>query len=109
MNHVRNNYHLATPGHATDTRRKLGIAPSEMRVIVAVISHEVVFGHGPSRAELAVFLDTQPKGYQLIAMGWIVSRSLGPIAGQTLTRWSSTALARRTLGVGEFAEKARVA
>lgn len=109
MNHVRNNDHLATPGHATETRRKLGVSPSELCVIVAVISHEVLFGHGPSRAELASFLGVQPKGYQLIAMGWITSKTVGPIAGQTLVRWSSTELARRALSVGEFAKKARVA
>jgi hypothetical protein len=99
----------ATPGHATDTRRKLGVSPAELRVAIAVISHETVFGHGPTRAELAIFLGAQPKGYQLIAMGWITSKTLGPSSGQTLVRWSSTELARRVLGVCEFAQEERVA
>lgn len=90
----------ATPGHATDTRRKLGISPAELRVVVAVMAHERAFGYGPTRAELKRFLGAAPKGYQLLAIGWLTSREIGPIAGQTLARWSSTELARRELGFG---------
>lgn len=89
----------ATRGRATDTRRKLGISPAELCVIVAVISHEALFGHGPTPAKLKRLLGTTPKVYQLLALGWLTSKEVGPIAGQTLARWSSTELAREALGV----------
>jgi len=88
----------ATPGHSTDTRRRLGIAPAELRVVVAVMSHEVVFGYGPTHAELRRFLGAAPKGYDLINRGWLRSKKVGPIAGHTLARWSSTELSRSVLG-----------
>lgn len=89
----------ATPGRATDTRRKLGISPAELCVIVAVISHEALFGHGPTPAKLKRLLGTTPNVYQLLAIGWLTSKEVGPIAGQTLARWSSTELAREALEV----------
>ena len=85
------------PGHASETRRQLGIAPDELRAVIGVISHEKVFGHGPTRADLERFLGVAPKGYRMIALGWLTSRAIGPVAGQRLTRWNSTELARREL------------
>lgn len=87
------------PGHATATRRILGISPAELRTMVAILSHESVFAHSPTRAALVAFLGLHPVAYRLIVLGWIQSRTIGPIAGARLAVWSSTDTARRALGL----------
>jgi len=83
---------------ASETRRQLGISPADLRVILAVLSHESAFGESPTRAAVASFLGIQPNGYHLIHIGWITSRIVGPIAGQKLAIWKATDIAKRALG-----------
>ncbi len=43
MTHYRNNHN--TPWATTETRRQTGMTPAELRIVLAVLSHEAVFGH----------------------------------------------------------------
>jgi len=96
MNHYRNNHN--TPWAMTETKRKLGVTPAELRVLLAIISHERVFGHSPTRAAVAAFLGGQPNGFRLVREGFLASRIIGPFAGQFMAIWSSTERARQALG-----------
>jgi hypothetical protein len=63
--------------------------------MIAVMSHERTFGHGPTLAAIRHFLKaTSIKGYRLIASGWLKSE---PAGVGVLVRWTSTAHARRHL------------
>jgi hypothetical protein len=83
---------------ASETRRQLGICPSQLRVVLAVLSHERAFGQSPTRAAVAQFLGLQPNGYGLIHAGWITSR-VTRIAGQYIAIWKATDIAKRALGL----------
>jgi hypothetical protein len=94
--HYRGNHN--TPWAVTDTRRKLGVTPAELRILLGILSHERLFGHSPTRADLKSFLGANLNGYRLVREGLIESRIVGPIAGQYLAIWKATELAKRALG-----------
>jgi hypothetical protein len=112
------------PNHApwspSETRKKVGLDPTELRVMLAIISYERVFGHSPTRAAIIKFLGLTPHGYRLMQIGWIESKRVGPIELERprvrsseprsvwFAVWASTALARQALGF-EDAEERRTA
>src|SRR4051812_26933986 len=99
MTHYRNTHN--TEWGASETRCQLGISPSELRLMLVILSHEAAFGSSPTRAAVAQFLGLQPNGYNLIHKGWIHSRIVGPVAGQYLAIWKATDIAKRALGFEE--------
>lgn len=69
-----------------------GLSREEFHALVGVLSHERVFGRGPLRKELEVFLGRRPMTHSLVRSGWLSSE------GNPL-RLASTRRAWRELGV----------
>ena len=79
------------PLRCAATVEHYGLAPHELRFILAVLACERVTGEAPTRLEVLTVLKSQPSVSHLVSRGWLTASKEVPM------RVSSTAKARREL------------
>lgn len=84
--------HPDVPLSAGAVRDEYQMAPATLRTMIAVLTHEKVYGRGVLRLDLAKLLKRDPDSMPLVKKGWLLSEGMPQ-------RLSSTEKARKALGV----------